>query len=44
MRICTIWIQGDGLIPADLRLGRLLNTMWEGLISKINLTDIFMSG
>jgi len=27
MRICTIWIQGDGLIPADLRLGRLLNAI-----------------
>jgi hypothetical protein len=44
MRICTIWIQGDGLIPADLRLGRLLNAIWNGLIAKINLTDIFMSG
>jgi hypothetical protein len=44
MRICTIWIQGDGLIPADLGLGRLLNAIWNGLIAKINLTDIFMSG
>jgi hypothetical protein len=41
MRICTIWSQGDGLIPADLRLGRLLNAIWNGLIMKINLTDIF---
>jgi hypothetical protein len=44
MRVCTISIQGDGLIPAEIGLGRLLNTIWNGLISKINLTDIFMSG
>jgi hypothetical protein len=41
MRIGTIWIQGDGLIPADLRLGRLLNAIWSGLVKEINLTDIF---
>jgi hypothetical protein len=41
MRVCTIWSQSDGLIPADLRLGRLLNAIWNGLIREINLTDIF---
>jgi hypothetical protein len=40
--IWTIWSQDDGLIPADLRLGRLLNAIWSGLLSKLILTDIFM--
>jgi hypothetical protein len=39
--IWTIWSQGDGLIPAEIRLGRLLNTIWSGLVREINLTDIF---
>jgi len=41
MRICTIWSQGNGLIPAEIGLRRLLNAIWDGLIRKINLTDIF---
>jgi hypothetical protein len=44
MRICTIWNQGDGLIPSQNRLRRLLNGICDGLVRELFLTDIFMSG
>ena len=44
MRICTIWNQGDGLIPSQNRLRRLLNGICDGLVKELFLTDIFMSG
>ena len=40
-QICLIWIQDDGLIPSQNRLRRLVRYPLDGLVSKLNLTDIF---